>query len=173
MDTRTKLLECAMYLPESPTTMNTEFVLFLAVFIGIFVIFAIGGRLLAPIIAQHFKGTAGGWSRLSEVYATTRQLPTQLLRRQTVVVGQVLYRNCISVGFDDLGLYLAAGFPVSMFRKRPLFFPWSEFTRVEKGRLFWREAAVLSLGEPVIGTITVPMELFNSAVRPAIGKLPD
>jgi len=150
--------------------MNTEFVLILGVFLGVFVIFVIGGRFLAPIIAQHFKGAAGGWSRLSEVYATTRHLPTQLLRRQTVVVGQVVYRNCINVGFDDIGLYLAPGFPVSIFGKRPLFFPWTKFTRVEEGRLFWRKAAVLSLGEPVVGTITMPMELFNSAVRPAIGK---
>jgi len=150
--------------------MSTEFVLMLAVFLAVFVIFAIGGRLLAPIMAQHFNGAAGGWSRLSEVYATTRHPPAQLLRRQTVMVGQVLYCNCITVGFDDIGLYLAPGFPVSIFGKRPLFLPWTEFTRIEEGRLFWRKAAVLSLGEPVVGTISMPMELFNSAVRPAIGK---
>jgi hypothetical protein len=152
--------------------MNTEFGLILAVVLGVFVILAIAGRILVPVIAQHFKGAAGGWGPLSEVYATTRPLPTQLLRRQTVVVG-----NCIDVGFDDFGLYLVPGFPVSIFGKRPLFFPWTAFTRVAEGRLFWRKAAMLSLGEPVVGTITMPLELFNSAVRPAIGKaatnLPD
>ena len=163
--------ECAVYLlARKPTVMSTEFVPILAVFLAVFVIFVIGGRLLAPIVAQHFKGAAGGWSRLCEVYATTRHLPTQLLRRQTVVVGQVLYRNCINVGFDDIGLYLAPGFPVSIFGKPPLFFPWTKITRVEEGRLFWRKAAVLSLGEPVVGTISMPMELFNSAVRPALAK---
>lgn len=150
--------------------MNPEFVLFLAVFLVVFVLFVVGGRLLVPIIAQHFKGAAGGWSRLSEVYATTRHLPAQLLRRQTLVVGKVLYRNCITVGFDDSGLYLEPGFPISLLGKRPLFVPWTEFTRVEEGRMFWRKAAVLPLGEPVVGTITVPMELFNNAIRPAIGK---
>ena len=149
---------------------NMEFALIPAVFLVVLVIFAVGGWFLAPIIAQHFKGGAGGWSRLSEVYATTRQLPTRLLRRQTVVVGQVLYRNCIAVSFDDIGLYLAPGFPISIFGKRALFFPWTEFMRVAEGRLFWSKAAVLSLGEPLVGTITMPMELFNNAIRPAIGK---
>ncbi|HEX7564470.1 MAG TPA: hypothetical protein VF396_14660 [Bradyrhizobium sp.] len=150
---------------------NLEFALIPAVFLVVVVIFAVGGWFLAPIIAQHFKGgAAGGRSRLSEVYATTRNLPTRLLRRQTIVLGQVLYRNCITVGFDDIGLYLTPGFPVSIFGKRPLFFPWTEFTRVEEGRLFWRKAAVLSLGEPVVGTITMPMELFNKAIRPDIGR---
>ena len=149
---------------------NIEFALIAAVFLLVIVIFAVGGWFLAPIVAQHFKGAAGGWSRLSEVYATTRQLPTRLLRRQTVVVGQVLYRNCVTVGFDDIGLYLAPGFPISIFGKRALFFPWSEFMRVEEGRLFWSRAAVLSLGQPVVGTITMPMELFNDAIRPAMGK---
>jgi hypothetical protein len=149
---------------------NMEFAFIPAVFLVVCVILAVGGWFLARIIAQHFKGAAGGWSRLSEVYATTRQLPTQLLRRQTIVVGQVLYRNCIAVGFDDTGLYLAPGFPISIFRKRALFVPWSEFKRVEEGRLFWSKAAVLSLGEPLVGTITLPMELFNNAIRPAMGK---
>lgn len=148
-----------------------EFALIPAVFlVVVVVIFAVGGWFLVPIIAQHFKGAAGGWSRLSEVYATTRQLPTRLLRRQTVVVGRVLYRNCITVGFDDIGLYLATGFPISIFGKRALFLPWTEFMRVDEGRLFWSRAAVLSLGEPVVGTITMPMELFNNVIRPAIGN---
>lgn len=150
--------------------MDTEFVLIAAVFLAVLIMFAIGARFLVPTIAQHFKGAAGGWSRLSEVYATTRHPPAQLLPRQTVVVGQVLYRNCITVGFDDIGLYLAPGFPIAIFGKRPLFFPWTGFTRIEEGRLFWRKAAVLSLGEPRVGTITVPMELFDKAIRPAIGK---
>lgn len=149
---------------------NMEFALIAAVFLVVIVIFAVGAWFLAPIIAQHFKGAAGGWSRLSEVYATTRQLPTRLLRRQTIVLGQILYRNCVTVGFDDIGLYLAPGFPISIFEKRALFFPWSEFMRVEEGRLFWSKAAVLTLGEPVVGTITLPVELFNQAIRPAIGK---
>jgi hypothetical protein len=138
-------------------------------FLVVFVLFAIGVRLLVPLIAKHFKGAAGGWSRLSEAYATTRHPPAQCLRRQTLVVGQVLYRNCITIGFDAGGLYLEPGFPISIFGKRPLFVPWTEFKRVEEGRLFWGKAAVLSLGEPLVGTVTLPMELFN-AIRTAVGK---
>jgi hypothetical protein len=149
---------------------NMEFAVIAAVFLIVIVMFAVGGWFLAPIIAQHFKGAAGGWSRLSAVYATARQLPTRLLRRQTIVVGQVLYRNCVTVGFDDIGLYLAPGFPISIFGKRALFVPWSECVRVEEGRLFWSRAAVLSLGDPVVGTITMPLGLFNQAIRRPLGK---
>lgn len=140
-----------------------------AVLLVVLVAIAIGGRVLVRLIAQHFKGS-GSWTRLSAVYATTRQLPAQVLRRQNVVVGTVLYRRCMIVGFDDLGLYLEPGFPISIFGRRRLLIPWTEFRRVEEGRLFWRKAAVLSFGEPLVSTITVPLELFNSAIRPAIGK---
>jgi hypothetical protein len=150
--------------------MNPEFALIVAAFLVVLVVLAIAARLLVPVIAQHFKGAAGGWSRLSEVYATTRHLPTQLLRRQTLMVGQVLYRKCVTMGSDDTGLYLELGFPISILGKRPLFLPWTEFKRVEEGRLFWRKADVLSLGAPLVGTITVLMELFNSAIRPRISK---
>ena len=147
-----------------------EFALIPAVFLVVVVALAVGGWFLARIVSQHFKGAAGGWSRLSEVYATTRQLPARLLRRKTVVVGQTLYRNCITLGCDDAGLYLVPGFPISIFGKRALFFPWTEFTGVEEGRPFWSKAAVLSLREPLVGTITMPMVLFNNVIRPAIGK---
>lgn len=147
--------------------MDQDFFLILAVFLVILVGFAIGLRLLVPIIAQHFKGSGAGWGRLSEVYATTRQPPAQVSRRQSMVVGQVLYRNCMTVGFDDAGLYLELGFPMSLRGKRPLLIPWSEFKRAEESRLFWRKAALLAVGEPLVGTITVPMELYET-IRPAM-----
>jgi hypothetical protein len=149
--------------------MDPEFILFLAAFFVVLIVFAIGLRLLVPIILQHFKGSAGGWSRLSEAYATTRQMPAQVRARQNVVVGQVLYPNCMIVGFDDTGLYLELGFPISILGRPRLFIPWTEFKRIEEGRLFWRKAALLSLGEPLVGTITVPMNLFET-IRPAMAK---
>ena len=122
--------------------MDPKFVLILGAFLIVLAGIALGTRLLVPIIAQHFKGAAGGWGRLSELYATTRLLAKQVFRRQNVVVGRVLYRNCITIGFDDAGLYLERGFPMSILGKRTLFVPWTEIKRVEEGRLFWRKAAV-------------------------------
>lgn len=149
--------------------MDPKFVLNLALLLVILVAIGIGLRLLVPIIAQHFKGS-GGWDRLAKVYATTRNLPARVSRRQNFVVGQVVYRRSMTAGWDDTGLYLELGFPLSIFDRRRLFIPWTEFKRVEEGRLFWRKAVLLFLGEPLIGTITVPIELFDNAIRPAIGK---
>ena len=149
--------------------MDPEFILFLAVLVVVVVVFAIGIRLLMPFILQHFKGSSGGWSRLSQAYPTTRQLPAQVRVRQNIVVGKVIYRNCMIVGFDDAGLYLEIGFPLSIFGRRRLFIPWTEVKGIEDGQLFWRRAALLSLGEPPVGTITVPMQLFET-IRPAMGK---
>lgn len=149
--------------------MDPDFINFFVALVVVLIVFAIGLRLLVPFILQHFKGSAAGWRRLSETYATTRQRPAQVYPRQSIVVGQVLYRNCMIVGFDDSGLYLEIGFPISLFGKRRLFIPWTAFKSVDEGRLFWRKAAVLSVGEPLVGTITVPMTLFDM-IQPAIAK---
>ena len=149
--------------------MDPDFIYFLLTFVGVVIVSAIGLRLLLPIVLQHFKGSAAGWLRLSAAYATTRQRPAQVYSRQSIVVGQVLYRNCMIVGFDDTGLYLELGFPISLFGKRRLFIPWTAFKSIDEGRLFWRKAAVLSVGEPLVGTITVPMPLFDM-IQPAIAK---
>ena len=149
--------------------MDPEFILLLTIFVVIIVVLAIVLRLLMPFILQHFKGSSGGWSRLSEAYATTRQLPARVRTRQNIIVGKVLYRNCMIVGFDDAGLYLEMGFPLSMLGSHRLLIPWNEVKRIEDGRMFWRRAALLSIGEPLVGTITVPMQLFET-IRSAMGK---
>jgi hypothetical protein len=149
--------------------MDPQLIFFLAVFLVVLVAAGIGLRLLAPLIVRHFKGSSGGWSRLSAAYATARQMPARLRARQSIVVGQVLYRNCMTMAFDDAGLYLELGFPMSLLGRPRLFIPWTEFKRTDEGRLFWRKAALLSLGEPLVGTITVPMELFET-FRPAVAK---
>jgi len=147
--------------------MDPDFALNLAAFFVVFIVIAVVLRFLAPIVLKHFKGSAGGWSRLVAVYATTRPLPAQARSRQSIVVGQVLYRNCMTVGFDDSGLYLEIGFPLSVFGRRALFIPWREFKHIDEGRLFWRKATLMSLGDPPVGTITLPMSLFE-AIRPAL-----
>ena len=149
--------------------MDPNYLIFAALVFLILGGIAIGVRYLAPIVAQHFKGS-GGWGRLSGTYATTRPVPAQALRRQTVVVGRVLYRRCMTLGFDDRGLYLETSSPISIIGRRCALIPWTEFKRIDEGRLFWRPAAVLSIGDPPISTITVPIELFNEAIRPALGK---
>lgn len=147
--------------------MNSDFIFFLAVLLVVFVILAVAARVLPPMILRHFGG-AGSRSRLAQTYATTQQLPALVCRRQSVVVGKVLYRNCMIVGCDEAGLYLQFGFPLSVLGRPRLFIAWSEIKRIDEGRLFWRPAALLSFGEPLVGTITMPERLFET-IRSAIG----
>jgi hypothetical protein len=146
--------------------MHPDLVRSLVVFLFLLGGLGVGLRLLLPIVAQHFKGSSGGWGQLAAVYMTNRAPPALLSRRHSFVVGQVLYRNCVSAASDPVGLYLELEHPLSWFGKRPLFIPWTEFKSVESGRLFWRDAKVLWIGAPGIGSITVPMGFFDAVIRP-------
>lgn len=145
--------------------MHPDLVRNLIVFLFLLAGLAVGLRLLLPIVAQHFKGSYSGWGKLAAVYTTDCAPPTLLSRRHSFVIGQVLYRNSVNVASNPVGLYLELGQPLSWFKKRPLFIPWTEFKSVESGRLFWRDAKVLWIGEPRIGSITVPTNFFEAMIR--------
>jgi hypothetical protein len=139
--------------------------LFLAVLVACSIAFA----LLLPIVLEHFKGARGGWRGLARAYATTEQPTGEIWRRRSVVAGSILYRFCVTVGIDKPGLYLVIVSPLPMLRQTPLLVPWSAFQRVEPARLFWRRAALISIGAPLVGTLTVPMELY-AHMRPHLPK---
>jgi len=124
-----------------------------------------GAALAWPTIAMHFQGSPGGWRALAKVYASSAPPPADRLDRQSLVVGRVLYRNCVSVAATEAGLYLRLGFPLTILRRPALVIPWSRFARLEEARLFWREAALLWLREPQAATLTLPMSLFER-IRP-------
>jgi hypothetical protein len=69
------------------------------------------------------------------------------------------------VGIDRSGLYLAVMTPLRLLRQPPLLIPWNAFQSVEPARLFWRRAALISLGDPRVGTLTVPMDLYDRVRR--------
>lgn len=146
--------------------MDSDLVRNLVALLFLLAVIGVGLRLLLPIVAQHFKGSSSGWGKLADVYTTGRAPPTSLSRRHSFVVGQVLYRNSVTAASDREGLYLKLGQPLSWFEKRALFIPWTEFKSVETGRIFWRDAMVLWIGAPPIGSITVPMDFFNVVIRP-------
>jgi pimeloyl-ACP methyl ester carboxylesterase len=116
-----------------------------------------------PIILQHLGGSSGGWSRLATAYATKEPRPQKVLNRQNIVTGRVLWRFCVTVGASPAGLCLEAVPPIPVPRRPPLLIPWSEFKRLEQARLFWRSAARFSLGDPLVGTVTLPMHLYAMA----------
>jgi hypothetical protein len=136
-------------------------------FVVIAALVGVGIATLGPIITRHFAGAADGWGALAEAYATSKDTPAGAWTAQTLVVGRILYRNCVTVGAEDAGLYMRLGFPLTLLRRPALLIPWSEFKRLDKGRLYWQESSLLSLGEPEVGTLTVPAALF-AKIRPHI-----
>lgn len=117
--------------------------------------------LLSRIVAAHFKGNSGGWGGLALAYGAPEAPSGQILKHETLVVGKILYRNCVTVGLTEGGLGLATDVPFGLFRKPALFIPWTEVAEEESARLYWQEAVLLRLGTPVVGSITVPMRLYE------------
>lgn len=95
--------------------------------------------LVLPRIAKHMK-CSGGWGSLASRYPAPPGKPEPDLRRQTVMVGQVMWRNCVSVTLSDSGLRLDVAAPLPFLAKPPMLVPWPEITAVETVRLMWEEA---------------------------------
>ncbi|MCI4678475.1 hypothetical protein K9U39_04225 [Rhodoblastus acidophilus] len=146
--------------------MDARFLLDLVFLLFLFALALFLRRLLTPLFGHVFGPKGGGWSDLAKVFATTRPMPPQTFRRQNVAVGQIVYRRSMNVGFDDAGFYLQPGFPVSLAQKARLFIPWERIGKVTPRMFFFRRAAALALGEPPAGVVTVPMDVFDAAIRP-------
>ena len=141
--------------------MDPWFLFFLFVAIGLLAALAAAAAIGLPILMQHFLGAPGGWGNLAKLYATKEPIPSSAVSRQSFMVGRVLYRNCVNVAIAESGLYLNLGFPLSWVGHSSLLVPWKEFRRLEEGRLFWRKAAVLFVGDPAVTSITVPIDMFG------------
>jgi hypothetical protein len=105
---------------------------------------------------------ASGLPALIERYRTDSPPPPNALRRQTVAVGKVNFKNCVLLGIGDAGLYLDfGGVPLVMPRKPPVLIPWGDLRKTGERRLFWKACSELSIGQPSLGTITVFDEAFQ------------
>ena len=116
--------------------------------------FVVGLVFLILFLVQQLGGTAGGWRRLAEVYATAN-LPTgQITKRETIQVGAVTYKRCVTLGVANEGLYVA------IWRKTVLI-PWTEFKAVGQATLYWQKVPMLTVGDPPVATMTVPVQVFD------------
>lgn len=100
-----------------------------------------------------------GWTRLAERYPAIDQPEGTKYTRQTVQVGAVRYRNCVSVCLSAQGLYVWARPLLSKYQ--PVLIPWGEIQRIQETRLYGGRAIELSVGSPQVATITVRMGLFK------------
>jgi hypothetical protein len=117
--------------------------------------------LAATALMWQLFARGSGWSALAERYPAATALAAPVIAGQTLQVGLVRYRRCVTVGIHQEGLYLAAqpGLPL-LPRNPPLLIPWSEFHHPQETRLYWRRAEQLVVGDPRVASITFPFELY-------------
>jgi hypothetical protein len=105
-------------------------------------------------------GSAAGWSALETAWAVAEPPQDPITTRANLMVGKVLWRNCVIVGIDPRGLHLAVKVPIfGGFGKKPVRIPWDVFRDPEPARLFWADATMWRLGTPEVATITLPGDL--------------
>jgi hypothetical protein len=98
----------------------------LLIVIGVIALAGLITGMVYAIIAlvQRIDGSKGGWRRLAAVYSTVNPPAGSIATRETLKIGAVVYKRCVTVGISDEGLY------VSIWRKT-LLIPWNHFTRIE------------------------------------------
>ncbi len=101
---------------------------------------------------------ASGWDNIAALYSFQGQTPSSTYPRQTLMIGQVRYKNTIYFAATPEGMYLQ-----TRFNPRALMIPWTAFASCREATLNWQKAYTLFLGDPAWGAITVPERLFEAS----------
>ena len=124
---------------------------------AILAVIALWGALLWLVIRAVFARLSG-WNRLAVRYPATNPAPAWTWHGQTIQVGPVRFRNCVSAATTHACLHLRSpalfGFPA-------LSIPWTELHSPAQVRVYRREAIQLQAGRPPIGAIGLPRELYE------------
>lgn len=113
--------------------MNVTWLVVLIVF-GIVLVAGLVFGLVSLILflVRQLGGTTGGWRRLVQVYPAANPPSGRITKRETIQVGAVTYKRCVTLGIADEGLYVA------IWRKTALI-PWTDFKALGQATLFWRQ----------------------------------
>jgi hypothetical protein len=128
----------------------------------VLIFLGVGLLLLAPmavlyLIVRRFFGEGSDWSRLGRSFPAPSPPPRLDFFRQTLAVGPVYYGNRVNVAITAQGLYLERP---GIIRLPPLLIPWAQIKQVREAAGLWRRRMVLSIGQPHITTIWLPMHVF-------------
>ncbi len=106
---------------------------------------------------------ASGLDRLIARYPAGKEPTGTTMTWQTVMIGPVVYRRCVTAHVAAEGLYLHVHPPL---RSYPLLFiPWSEVSAARPATLHWQKGLRLSIGRPTVATVTSVGNLLR-AIRP-------
>lgn len=104
-------------------------------------------------------GKASHLDKLAQRYGTTVEPQGLRYTHQTVQIGPVRWRRCVTVVASPQGLYLAISAIFSRFG--PLLIPWSELHPLNETIIYWRPAMRLDVGWPPIGQVTLMKDLYT------------
>ncbi len=102
-------------------------------------------------------------SKLFEHYPATNDPSGDSQPKQTVKVGIVRYRKCVTVSVATEGLFLWVCPPLG--RQKRLLIPWDEIKQISCASLYGRQGVQMLIGYPELGEVTVYSALFES-IRP-------
>ena len=114
---------------------------------------------------NYLRFKMGIFSRISGIDKLAEKFPAagtpsgQEFKKQTIQIGPVRYRNCLTVIINSSGLYLLVTAP--FIKTHEIFIPWEEFYNVGSTRLYSQKAVKLNIGKPSIGTISVYESLHD------------
>lgn len=101
----------------------------------------------------------GGWRSLARRYsAGCRPVIGESHGRVSGRVGWVNYNRVLTLHFTPEGFFLEV-MPIFRISHPRLFIPWSAITERSPMQIFWWKVERLSIGAPVITTITLPAKL--------------
>lgn len=139
--------------------METMYLLFLAEILALLAM-GLGLRLFLRALKRRGGGSRSGWAALEAAWGVAEAPANPIVTHGTLVVGKVLWRNCVAVGLDPRGLHLAVRVPIlGALGKTPVRIPWTAFHAPEPAKLYWGDATLWHLGTPDVATITLPRDL--------------
>ncbi len=104
-----------------------------------------------------------GWNELLERFPADKEPEGNRFSGKTIAVGAVRYRRCATVSASQQGLYLTAKVWPLTSGNPPILIPWREVKKVQESwEPYIGKCAMLSIGEPEVGSIKLQMDVFDS-----------
>lgn len=104
----------------------------------------VGSFTVLLLLVGAFNSLASGWRLLAARFAYSPEFRGRSWNWQSGQLRWVRYRNCLTLGANRDGLYLAI-LALFRFRHPPLHIPWKEITITPK-RSFFRQGMEFRLG---------------------------
>ena len=97
---------------------------------------------------------ASGLSGLRKVYGTTPKPAGQCIAGQTIQVGKVRYRRCVSLNCSPEGFYFEVR--TAFDKGGPVLIPWDVLRQSGTTNIYREPAVKLMAGKPFIAEIAIP-----------------